>query len=231
MKNRMALLATVALLVAVLVVVGGAAGPSKPKLSFTKSSAQIGWSSEGGSSPLGGVSNANTQSLRINVTGVTGSAGASAYTYGPDEELVGIRGLKLSQITHLGFDSKGYLGAGAPRISLGTLGNDGAHTYFLAAMHCNTAIGSDWRTSDFVHQSTNCTIFRDSTPIAGWAAAAAIADANNETVISNANDWFLIVDEGPSLSYIDRLTVNNWCWTGNGGNGTINVNSGDCVGN
>jgi hypothetical protein len=67
--------------------------------------------------------------------------------------------------------------------------------------------------------------------IAGWATAAAIADANNETVISSPSNWFLIVDDGPSLLYIDRLTVNNWGWTGNGTNGTINVNSGDCVGN
>jgi hypothetical protein len=136
--------------------------------------------------------------------------------------------LKLSQIDHLGFDSKGYLGNGAPRISLGTTGNDGQHTYFLSAFYCNTATSGGWRTSDFIN-GTNCTIYRDGTPYAGWAAAAAVADANNEVVVSNPNDWFLIVDEAPSLTYVDRLTVQNWCWTGNGTNGIINANSGGCV--
>src|SRR2546427_1778360 len=113
------------------------AASTKPKLSFVKTNATIGWSSEGGSSPSGGVSNANNQSLRINALGPSGNSGASAYTYGTNEDLVDIRGLRLSQITHLGFDSKGYLGAGAPRISLGTLGNNGQHTYFLSASNCN----------------------------------------------------------------------------------------------
>ena len=76
---------------------------------------------------------------------------------------------------------------------------------------------------------TSCTIYRDGTPYMGWAAAAAVADANNEVVISSPNDWFLIVDEAPSLTYVDRLTVQNWCWTGNGTSGIVNINSGDCI--
>ncbi len=208
-----------------------AQGPTKPKLSFVKGGgATIGWSSEGGSSPLGGTSNANTQSLRINAPSVGG--GASAYTYGTDEDLVGIRGLKLSQINRLGFDTKGYLGAGAPRISLGTLGTNGPHTYFLSASHCNEGdIGGGWVTADFINNTTSCDIFRDTEPgpYMGWAAVVAVADANNEVVISTPNDWFLIVDESPSLTYVDRLTVQNWCWTGNGTNGIVNVNSGNCL--
>jgi len=221
-----ALLATVALMAT-----SASAAKTKPNLSFTKDGgATIGFSNVGGSSPSDPTG--NNQSLRINVPA---GGGASAYTYGVSEDLVGIRGLTLSQIDHLGFDSKGYLGAGAPRISLGTQGTDGAHTYFLSAFHCNDPLTGGWRTSDFVHDTTDCTIYRDGTPIAGWAAAAAIADANGEVVVSNPNDWFLIVDEptaeqgGSSLTYVDRLSVQNWMWTRSGAQGAVNCNSGDCV--
>lgn len=215
-------------LTALLLATVVSAAASKPKLSFVKTNANIGWSTEGGSSPSGGVSNTNTQSLRINALGPQGNSGASAYTYGNDEALVAIRGLRLSQINDLGFDSKGYLGAGAPRISLGTAGTDGEHTYFLSAFYCNTPTSGGWRTSDFVH-GAGCTVLRDGTTQLTWAAAVAAADANNEVVATSPNDWFLIVDEAPSLTYVDRLTVQNWCWTGNGTNGIININSGDCI--
>lgn len=223
-------ISAVAVAAAALLVVASVAGAAaaKPKLSFTKTNAQIGWSTEGGSSPGGGVSNTNNQSIRINATGTTGTSGASAFTFGSDEELVGIRGRTLAQIDHLGFDSKGYLGAGAPRISLGTSGDDGNHTYVLSALQCNDPTSGGWRTSDFVHDATDCTIFRDGAPTT-WAAAVVVAGANNETVVANPNDWFLIVDEAPSLTYVDRLSVQEWCWTGNGNNGIINANSGDCI--
>jgi len=202
----------------------------KPKLAFVKTNANIAWQTDVGSSPGGGVSNANGQSLRINAVGPQGDSGASAYTYGTDEDLVGIRGLTLAQIDHLGFDSKGYLGAGAPRISLGTQGTNGDHTYFLSAYYCNDPTSDGWRTSDFVNDTTNCTIWRDGTTQMTWATAITTAAANNETVIASPSDWFLIVDEAPSLTYVDRLSVQNWCWTGNGTNGIVNENSGDCIG-
>ena len=210
----------------------GAAGPPKPKLSFVRTSAQISWSSHVGSSPGGGVSNTNTQSLRINVSA---GGGASAYTYGPDEELVGIRGKTLLEITHLGFDSNGYLGNGAPRISLGTTGPDGDHTFFLSAFWCHTAEDANgWRTSDFSDSaespgvSPGCTIFDQSGFTYPSIQAAGLAYPD-DVVISSPSDWFLIVDEAPSLSYIDRLSVQDWCWTGNGTNGIVNANSGDCI--
>jgi hypothetical protein len=204
---------------------------TNPKLSFVKGGgATIGWSNEGGSSP--GDTTGNHQSLRI---AVPAGGGASAYTYGPSETLVGIRGRSLSQIDHLGFDSKGYLGAGAPRISLGTTGDDGNHTYFLSAFYCNVDAGSGWRTSDFIHDP-NCVIYRDGvTPYTGWAAVAAVADANHEVVQSTPNDWFLIVDEptadqgGSSLTYVDRLTVQDWAWVRGGKTGALNCNTTTCI--
>jgi hypothetical protein len=224
---RRLMLAIVLLPVLVLMTTTAGAAPTKPHLSFVKDGgATISWSNEGGSSPADETG--NTQSLRIDVP-VGG--GASAYTYGASEDLVDIRGRALSAIDRLGFDTKGYLGAGAPRISLGTEGTDGDHTYFLAASHCNDPLSGGWVEADFIHDSTNCEIFRDDeqTPYIGWAAVVAVADANDEVVVSSPNDWFLIVDESPSLTYVDRLTVQEWMWTRSGSRGAVNCNSGNCV--
>src|SRR6266581_2647218 len=131
------------------------ASVTKPKLSFIKDGgASVGWSTTGGSSPSDPYP--NSSSIRIVAPA---GCGASAYTYGASEALVGIRGRTLGQIDHLGFDSSGYLGAGAPRISLGTTGDDGDHTYFLSAYYCNDPLSGGWRTSDFIHDTTNCTIW------------------------------------------------------------------------
>jgi hypothetical protein len=185
-----------------------ATAANQPKLTFFKGGgASIGWSTIGGSSP---GDNSNSASIRI-VTPTGSDAGA--YTYGKDEAANTIVGRKLSAIDHLGFDSKGYLGNGAPRISLITTGTDGNHTYFLSAHYCNeTANPSDWVTSDFVHNST-CDVFRDNepTPYLGLAGAAVVADANNEHV----TDWFLIQDEAATV-YVDRLTVQDWMWVRSG---------------
>lgn len=206
------------------------AAQTRPKLSFVRDGgASIGWSSAGGSSP---ADPNNSRSLRVFVPA---GGGASAYTYGRSETLIGIRGLTLAQIDHLGFDSKGYLGAGAPRISLGTLGDDGAHTYFLSAFYCNNSIGGGWRTSDFVGDTTDCTIWRDGTQQLTWAAAILIADANNEHVVSNPNDWFFIQDEptpaqgGVATVYVDRLSVQNWMWVRGGVRGAKNCNTANCI--
>jgi hypothetical protein len=217
----------VAALSALMLSATASAALTKPKLSFVKSGgATISWSSGQGSSPADPF--ANTQALRIQTFT---APGASAYTYGASEALVGIRGRTLAQINHLGFDSKGYLGNGAPRISLGTTGDDGDHTYFLSAFFCNDPLSGGsggWRTSDFVHDTTDCTIFRDGTQMT-WATAVAIAGANNEVVQSTPNDWFLIVDEFPARVFVDRLSVQNWMWVSSGSAGRINCNTGSCI--
>ena len=202
------------------------ASVTKPKLSFIKDGgASVGWSTTGGSSPSDPYP--NSSSIRIVAPA---GGGASAYTYGASEDLVSIRGLKLSQIDHLGFDSSGYLGAGAPRISLGTTGDDGDHTYFLSAYYCNDPLSGGWRTSDFIHDTTNCTIWRDGvTPLAGWAAVVAVADANHEVVQSTPNDWFLIQDESPATLNVDRLTVEHWMWVRGGNNGAVNCANLGCI--
>ncbi len=69
----------------------------------------------------------------------------------------------------------------------------------------------------------------------GWAAVAAVADANGEVVISSPSDWFLIQDEptaaqgGSATLNVDRLTVGHWMWVRSGSAGRINCNSGDCI--
>jgi hypothetical protein len=205
---------------------------TKPKLSFTKSGgATIGWSNTGGSSPVDPF--ANTQSLRI--VAPTGG-GASAYTYGASETLVGIRGVHLAGIEHLGFDSKGNLGAGAPRISLGTVNttNGAFHTFYLSAFYCNDPIGGGWRTSDFTDSaqspgtSTGCLIFDQS---GNTFSSLQVAGAfyPNDVVVSNPNDWFLIQDESPATVNVDRLSVQNWMWVASGSGGRVNCNSGECI--
>ena len=222
MKRKVFLAVAVVALLAMAAT--SASALSRPRLSFVKSGgATIGWSTTGGSSP---ADTGNGSSLRINAPE---GGGVSAYTYGASETLVGIRGRSLSQIDRLGFDSHGYLGNGAPRISLGTTGDDGDHTYFLSAFYCNDPLTGGWRTSDFVNDTTDCTIWRDGTTEMTWAAAVVIADANNEVVQSTPNDWFLIVDESPAVLNVDRLTVQDWMWNRGGSAGRVNCNVGNCV--
>jgi len=222
---------SVASLAAFVLLTGQAsAAQTRPRLSFVRDGgASIGWSAEGGSSP---ADPNNSRSLRVFVPA---GGGASAYTYGRSEALIGIRGLTLAQIDHLGFDSKGYLGAGAPRISLGTIGDDGPHTYFLSAFYCNDSLGGDWRTSDFVGDTTNCTIWRDGTTELTWAAAEVAAGLNHEHVVASPNDWFFIQDEptpvqgGSALLYVDRLSVQDWMWVRGGFRGAKNCNTASCI--
>ena len=206
------------------------ASVTRPKLSFIKDGgATIGWSTTGGSSPSDPYP--NSSSIRIVAPA---GGGASAYTYGASETLVGIRGEHLAEISHLGFDSSGYLGAGAPRISLGTTGPDGAHTFFLSAYHCNDPIGGGWRTSDFSDSaqspgtSTGCLIYDQSGNTFPSIQAAGLLYPD-DVVVSNPNDWFLIQDESPATLNVDRLTVENWMWVRSGNNGAVNCNSGACI--
>ena len=105
--------AAVSVVVGVMLIAASAqAAPTTPKLSFFKGGgATVGWSTVGGSSPDDQYD--TTQSIRI-VNPAGGDAGA--FTYGGSEKLVDIRGQTLDAIDRLGFDSKGYLGNGAPRI-------------------------------------------------------------------------------------------------------------------
>jgi hypothetical protein len=185
---------------------------TQPKLSFLKSNASIGWSSAAGSSPAD--ASFNDAAIQI-VTSTKIPSAASGYTWGADEEAVGIVGRRLDAIDHLGFDSRGYLQPGAPRMVIRTTGDDGDHLYHMSAWHCNPGANpNNWVTSDF--RSASCQIFRDgSVPYGGLAAAAGPANLNNERVV----DWFVIQDEGPAIVYIDRLTVQNWMWTRGGGAG------------
>jgi hypothetical protein len=215
--------------VAVLLMVPSVANAAveRPKLTFFKAlGASIGWSSVGGSSPMDAT---NSQSIMI-VTPTDSAAGA--FTWGNAEAANTIVGRSLGAVDNLSFDTKGYLGAGAPRISLTTFSlNDGNHTYFLSAFHCNDPLSSGWVEADFIHDTTSCFIFRDGEVAGypGWGAVAAVADANGETI----TDWFLIVDEptaaqtavqpdiSPATTFVDRLVAQDWGWVRSGGPGII----------
>jgi hypothetical protein len=183
---------------------------TQPKLSFLKSNASIGWSSAAGSSPADPF---NDVAIQI-VTGTKVPSAASGYTWGADEVAVGIVGRTLGAIDHLGFDSRGYLQPGAPRMVVTTQGSAGNRIYHMSAWHCNPGANpNNWVTSNF--KSASCQIFRsDGASFAGLAAAAAAATADERVT-----DWFVIQDEGPAIVYIDRLTVQDWMWTRGGGAG------------
>jgi hypothetical protein len=224
-KQLMAVLAASVVVVS-LIASSASAAITRPKLSFIKGGgATIGWSTTGGSSPADPF--ANGQSIRIVAPA---GGGASAYTYGASEELLDLRGRQLSAINHLGFDSKGDLGLGAPRISLGTIdAASGNHTYVLSAYYCNDPLSDGWVESDFIHDTTDCVIFRDGVPYTGWASVAAVANAAGEHVVASPSDWFLIQDESPATVNIDRLTVQDWMWVRGGSQGAKNCNTGSCV--
>ena len=213
------------------------ASVTRPKLSFIKDGgATIGWSTTGGSSPSDPYP--NSSSIRIVAPA---GGGASAYTYGASEALVDIRGRHLNQIDRLGFDSSGYLGNGAPRISLGTTGPGGEHTFFLSAYYCNNSIGGGWRTSDFVDSALSpgtstggalggCYVFDQNGVPYGPDGLTSVASAfPNDVVVSNPNDWFLIQDESPATLNVDRLTVEHWMWVRGGNNGAVNCSNLGCI--
>jgi hypothetical protein len=248
---RHKLLLAVAVVAAVALIAPSASALSKPRLSFVKSGgATIGWSTTGGSSPEDPYPNG--ASIRIVAPA---GGGASAYTYGASEKLVAIRGLALDAISHLGFDSHGYIGNGAPRISLGTvtvcggtgqpacrLGepNGTQHTLFLAAYYCNDPLSGGWRTSDFTNTMESpsssagalggCNVLdQTGTPLGPLGLDSAAAAYPNDVVQSTPSDWFLIQDESPATLNVDRLSVQEWMWVRAGTRGIVNCNSGDCV--
>ncbi len=136
--KRLSFIATVVAAVLLIPAVTNAT-VERPKLTFFKAGgASIGWSSVGGSSPS---DTTNSQSIQIMTP--AGSA-AGAFTWGNAEAANDIVGRTLLMVDNLSFDTKGYLGAGAPRISLITHSTDGNHTYFLSAFHCNESLGGGW---------------------------------------------------------------------------------------
>jgi hypothetical protein len=223
---RRPLILTIAVVTILAMFAGSASAVTGPRLSFFKGGgASAGWSTAGGSSPGPG---SDTQSIRIQ-TVTNGSDAAGAYTFGANETKVGIVGGTLDEVDRLAFDSKGYLGAGAPRISLIT--DEG--NFFLSAFHCNTSTSGGWRTSVFADrhntvnsETPNCTIFGpddgDADPLthpggayAGWTDVLATWGT------AVVEDWFLIVDEGPAVAHVDRLTIQDSGWVRSGTTGII----------
>jgi hypothetical protein len=210
---------------------------NRPRLSFFKGGgATIGWSTEGGSSPGPG---SDAQSIRIQ-TFTNGADDAGAYTYGANEAKIGIVGGTLNAVERLAFDSKGYLGTGAPRISLIT--DEG--NFFLSALYCNTATSGGWSRSVFAdrHNDANtetagCTIYGppdgDGLPLthpdnayAGWSDVLATWGTSGTAGTAHVEDWFLIQDEGPTVVYVDRLTIQDFGWIRSGRTGIVNCDTG-----
>jgi hypothetical protein len=132
-------------------------------------------------------------SIKLATNAPTGQAYAGVWVNG-------VSGTKLSDITALGFWVKGYTGGGAPRFSIVL---DNGVVLYPSAFHCGAQSPADWQKVDFVGGS--CVIY-DSAGHAhnGWGSVLYGQEGHANATIQSL---FLIVDEGPVVSYVDDITV------------------------
>lgn len=181
------------------------------KLITERSGAEIGWS-RGPDSPL----DANRGALNIRT-----DAGEYAYAYNPTwlgEPKHGSRAIQ--KIRNLSFDvlneaGGGYVGAGAPRLSIIFL--DGSVAY-LSAEYCQLPISgsTNWSRADFTGATTAdgpCAFYYDGepAPYANTATESAwevFVAAHPELRVDYG---FLIVDEttAPGRARVDRIAMQN----------------------
>lgn len=111
----------------------------------------------------------------------------------------GIAGTSLSALDALGFSVNGYIGAGAPRFSL--ILDDGT-VLWLSALYCDDlGPGPEWKTVDFV--AGVCTIYDSAGHAhAGWSDVSSVHDDD-----ATIDALFLILDEGPGVSYVDNIVI------------------------
>jgi len=140
-----------------------------------------------------------------------------------------IQGIELSHVDALSFETQGFQGGGAPRISLTLSGGaiDGG-TAYLDPQYCESRPDSNgWQLADFRQPQWNttdaCTIYTtfgtfqsgpwqdgegpqiDGTYTAfDWMNWAASNGAQNEPTVSQVT---LVQDAGPGTSYVDDLQL------------------------
>lgn len=181
------------------------------KLYTEHTGAEIGWN-QGPDSPL----DANSGALNIRTD-------AGEYAYANNPTWLGRRkhgSRAVQNIRNLSFDflnqaGGGYVGAGAPRLSIVFL--DGSVGY-LSAEYCQLPIAGSttWSRADFTGASTdegNCAFYYDGepTPYANTATASAwdvFVAAHPDLRVDYG---FLIVDEttAPGRARVDRIAMQN----------------------
>jgi hypothetical protein len=170
----------------------------------------------------------NTDGYSLALTTAANTPGAVSYA-GANVLNTPVNGARLGLVAALSFQTNGYQGGGAPRISL-MLSNGGIA--YLDPEYCQSAADPNgWRLADFREPSytggadpTNCTIYTnfgtfttgpwqpgygpqisgDYTAFDWMNWAASNGSSSNEPTV---NQIILVQDSGPGTSYIDDLTL------------------------
>ena len=161
------------------------------------------------SSPVGDAPGSpQPRALRLSTFEDTGIAYA-----GVDPVNVAINGQAIADVNRLGFKTRGYNGAGAPRISV-ELSN--GHIAYLASFHCNTVLSPTvWRKTQFTSNAAGCAIFTNTTSYASTGTSSAwdqlVAGEGGGVTI---NDIYLVQDEGPAIAWVDDLRFGGVMFSG-----------------
>ena len=181
------------------------------------------WQSHRSDSP----SDANAGRLKLSVSEQTGDDYAVAWANG-----TGLRGKNVDRIRNLSFEVRdaGYVGAGAPRISVevDTNGDGAADVYaYLSALYCMEPIGtSGWSRADFTGRTSLGCAFYTSEPVAPYASTGT-EDA--WTAFANAHagaqvlDAYVVMDEVGS-AFLDRIALGRHMFV-RGGSGAGSIKS------
>jgi len=194
---------------------------NKNKLKFSvvtvgTGSASAGWQS-GSDSPADGP---NSQRIKLTVNSIDQFNYGYALAFNNNAG-INWQGVSVGNVKNLSFDfmnaspGTGYVGAGAPRISvdIDTGGSPAAEaSAFLAGSYCNTPYASpndDWSRADFTGQTAvGCTLFFQNVAYSsdGVNSAWAVFAAANPTYI--ARSAYVVMDE-TGTAYLDRLAIQN----------------------
>ena len=216
MKKFITALAALALLGALGGAVPASSDQISPKLKLVAvGNAEIGWAI-GPDSPL----DKGRWALNMNLNGATYSGYANAYSPGwlteddEDETSIPIGDIRNLSFDFLNASGGGYVGGGAPRISI--VFTDGTAA-FLQASFCDTVIPSGdgtWSRADFTGQTAvGCSVYSGGTfyssdgTNSAWAtfvAAHPLLKVDYGVVVQDESDT------SPMRARIDRIAMQNF---------------------
>lgn len=112
-----------------------------------------------------------------------------------------VAGMDMNSVSQLSFDvdTHAYLGAGAPRISVGL--DDGTYLY-LSTEGCSFTGSTVWQAAEFAATGANCVFYTSKGgPPQTWTAWT--ADLQDPTITGMA----LVQDEGPATAYVANVSL------------------------
>jgi hypothetical protein len=200
-KFVVAAIASVAALTLVATASADVLLPANQHLQFKGGGGHL-WNGLGGDSSF----DSNTRSLRLNV----GDPNAGKYVVAYSNRSLDIA-KDAQAVANLSFELKttGYMGAGAPRISVEFQNGDVA---YLSAFYCNhpmAVTGNAWARADFTRFHSNCSFFVSGETGGQYSADGSksawrvYTDAHPDQVVEQA---YLVGDE-TGVYRIDRLSL------------------------